>query len=206
MHWLSAAAACLLIFLGGCSERADRPQRARSRQDAAAPPALMKPKVLQFYASPGIVTRGEPVTLCYGVEGAERLELEPPLTELRPSRNRCVSVAPKQSGILTLRAIGPGGQDEAQLAIRVLEPNSPPLASPITIFTASSTRIQRGERVTVCYGLTEVRSVHLDPPIFQPEPGSRCFAVTLQKTTTFKLRVIDPKGRTFERELTVEVE
>jgi len=201
--YVGIVAGIILFLIEGCGSSPQRGRRVAEEQPA---PASRRPKILQFYASPGIVTRGEEVTLCYGVENAERLQLTPAVAQLRPSRNRCISFIPEKSAIYTLVAYGAGGEKaEAQLAIQVQERAGPAPPSPITIFMASSTEIDRGERVTLCYGLSEAASVKLEPPLAPVDTGSRCFSVSLDRTTTFRLKATDAQGREFERELTIRV-
>ncbi|MCP5115079.1 MAG: hypothetical protein GY953_29970, partial [bacterium] len=77
-------------------------------------------KVLRFYASPGAVNAGEEVQICYGVEGADRVEMKPHVRDLKPGSNRCFSFAPKRSTTYTLTARGEGGEDSADLEVRVM--------------------------------------------------------------------------------------
>ncbi len=61
-------------------------------------------KILNFYAMPGIVKRGEAVQLCYGVSNAKKVTLEPQTNAVWPSFSRCVEVAPKKTTEYTLTA------------------------------------------------------------------------------------------------------
>ena len=78
-----------------------------------APAPALPVKVLQFYASPGVVNAGEDVQICYGVEGADRVEMKPHVRDLKPGSNRCFSFAPKRSTTYSLTARGAGGEDSA---------------------------------------------------------------------------------------------
>ena len=60
-------------------------------------------EVLQFYAIPGIVSRGETAQLCNGVSNAKSARIEPrPKEGVWPSLNRCVEVAPAKDTTYTL--------------------------------------------------------------------------------------------------------
>jgi len=78
-------------------------------------------EILQFYASPGIVRRGESVELCYGVSNAKSVRLEPPPRVVAPSLARCVSVAPERDTTYTLTIEDAHGNTKTQsLTVRVL--------------------------------------------------------------------------------------
>ena len=49
-------------------------------------------RITSFYASPGEIRRGEHANLCYGVNGATRVRLEPPVADVWPASTRCVQV------------------------------------------------------------------------------------------------------------------
>jgi hypothetical protein len=51
-------------------------------------------KILNFYASPGAIHRGGHSTICYGVNAAERVRINPPVEELHPAVSHCFQVAP----------------------------------------------------------------------------------------------------------------
>ena len=60
--------------------------------------------ILNFYASPGEIRRGETAQLCYGVSNAKTVRLEPQTSPVWPSYNRCVDVAPQKDTTYTLTA------------------------------------------------------------------------------------------------------
>src|SRR5207244_7231381 len=51
-------------------------------------------EILHFYASPGVIRRGQTAQLCYGVSGAKTVRLEPQPNAVWPSFSRCVDVCP----------------------------------------------------------------------------------------------------------------
>jgi len=53
-------------------------------------------KILAFYASPDILRRGEHTLLCYGVNDAKTVRLEPSVEEVWPSFTRCIQVSPRK--------------------------------------------------------------------------------------------------------------
>jgi hypothetical protein len=60
--------------------------------------------ILNFYAVPAAIRRGESAQLCYGVTNAESARIEPPVKYVWPSRSRCVEVSPGSSTVYTLIA------------------------------------------------------------------------------------------------------
>jgi hypothetical protein len=52
--------------------------------------------IQSFYASAGVVHRGESLQLCYGVANAKTVKLEPQANPVWPSYNRCVDVSPSK--------------------------------------------------------------------------------------------------------------
>ena len=58
--------------------------------------------ILNFYASPTTIRRGESARLCYGVANAKTVKLEPQSEPVWPSGARCVDVKPLKSITYTL--------------------------------------------------------------------------------------------------------
>ncbi|MGB7024604.1 MAG: hypothetical protein WBD73_12460 [Candidatus Acidiferrales bacterium] len=67
-------------------------------------------KILNFYAAPGAIRRGDEAALCYGVSNAKAVTLEPKASEdVWPSLNRCLEVSPKKTTTYTLTATDAAG-------------------------------------------------------------------------------------------------
>lgn len=61
--------------------------------------------ILSFYATPGLVHRGDQVELCYGVANAQTVKVEPDIGRgVWPSVNRCIDITPKKTTTYTLSA------------------------------------------------------------------------------------------------------
>jgi hypothetical protein len=60
--------------------------------------------IRSFYATPGVIHRGEPATICYSVLGATTLRLDPPVAEVYPTFNHCIQASPPQDTEFTLTA------------------------------------------------------------------------------------------------------
>jgi hypothetical protein len=53
-------------------------------------------RIMNFYASPGVIRPGSHATICYGVNGAKKVRIEPPVEEVWPALSRCLQVAPRK--------------------------------------------------------------------------------------------------------------
>ncbi|MGB9465033.1 MAG: hypothetical protein WBR10_07965 [Candidatus Acidiferrum sp.] len=58
--------------------------------------------ILNFYASPTSIRRGESAQLCYGVSKAKTVKLEPQSQAVWPSISRCITVSPTKTTTYTL--------------------------------------------------------------------------------------------------------
>jgi hypothetical protein len=77
-------------------------------------------EIQSFYASPGMVRRGETAQLCYGVANAKKVTLEPWVGPVWPSYSRCLDVSPTKETTYTLTVEdGQGNSKSATLTIRV---------------------------------------------------------------------------------------
>jgi hypothetical protein len=200
----AAVVLSLLLLAWGCSDSGtDRDKRPAA---PAQPPAPLK--ITQFYASPAVVARGEPVMLCYGVENASAVRIEPAVEPLRPSYNRCLEVKPRNTVRYTLIAAGLDGREARQsLTVAVRQERAARAPEPLRIieaFVASAGETTAGGPVTLCYELREARPVRLEPGIGAlPAAARKCVNVTPARTTTYTLEVEGSEpGRA---ELTVRV-
>lgn len=76
----------------------------------------------------------------------------------------------------------------------------------IMAFYASPGFIHRGDTVDMCYGVSNAKTVTLDPPAARMFPSAnRCFQISPKKTTTYTLKIDDGKGNTANQQLTVTV-
>ena len=70
--------------------------------------------IQSFYASPGLIHRGESVQLCYGVASAKTVKLEPQQNPVWPSYARCVDVSPRKDTTYTLTIADAAGNTKTQ--------------------------------------------------------------------------------------------
>ena len=76
--------------------------------------------ILTFAASPGVVAPGGKVELCYGVNNATSVKIEPDAPPLKPAITHCLELHPRKTTSYTLTAAdAKGNTKEQSLTIRV---------------------------------------------------------------------------------------
>jgi hypothetical protein len=99
-----------------------RAERAREASKYRAPPESGGTglRIVQFYAANDEIRAGDRVIVCYGVENARAVRLDPPIEELAPSPNRCFNTFPQRTTIFKLTATGEDGREvSASFTVRV---------------------------------------------------------------------------------------
>ena len=77
--------------------------------------------IQNFYATPGMIQRGQSVQLCNGVANARTVKLEPQPHPVWPSYARCVDVTPSKTTSYTLTITDAEGNTKSQsLEVRVV--------------------------------------------------------------------------------------
>ena len=185
----------------GCNEP-------RSGLERAVPAGEVK--ITQFYGQQ-LVAPGDTATLCYGVENAATVRLDPPVERVWPTLSRCFEVTPKATTRYLLTAGGGGREVSQALEVRV-DAAAAKAATPqavealIQFFTADPTEIAPGGRVTICYGVRGASAVRIQPQVRQLKPEDRsCFLMVLESTTTFKLVATADGGKRDEETLVIKV-
>jgi hypothetical protein len=160
-------------------------------------------RITQFYADSSNVARGQRVLLCYGVENAKTVRLDPPGQELSAALTRCVEATPTADTTYTLTAQGADGKTETRtLAV----PVGPPLAKIVNV-TVSSLEVKPGGLVNICYTVENAKSVTIEPLHFSG--GSKlkgCVNDTPRKSTTYVISAIGPGGNKDQESVTVKVQ
>lgn len=141
--------------------------------------------------------------LCYGVESASAVRIEPPVEQLNPSLSRCFEVRPAASTTYKLIAEGrSGGPAEATASVAV------GAAAPALFDLAiSSAKVKAGELVSFCFQARNATSVSGRPGKFQKggNPRKDCLIDQPQKTTTYQITASNAEGLTDSASMTVEV-
>jgi hypothetical protein len=142
--------------------------------------------------------------LCYGVENAARVRLEPAELEISPSFSRCVDVFPKETTTYTLVAEGKDGKEVRQSA----EIRRGAARVKIEEIVVSKLEVRRGQSVDVCVDAPGATAFNVSPsgrvlPNLPPSKG--CVRDTPSKTTTYTVSITGPSGESDEGQVTVRV-
>lgn len=177
-------------------------QTACSRPPKPAVKAVEAVRITQFYADSSSVARGQRVLLCYGVENAKTVRLDPPRQELSAALARCVEATPAADTTYTLTAEGADGKT----ATRTLTiPVGPPVAKIVNV-NVSSLEVKPGDPVTICYTVENARSVTIEPLHFTGGAKLKgCVNDTPRRSTTYVISAIGAAGNKDQERVTVKV-
>jgi len=187
-----ATAAAAAALLAACS------QKPAPQPEAKAAPA----RITQFYASPGQVARGEKTLLCYGVENAKTVWLAPPRKEVSAALSRCIEFEPAATTTYTLTAEGEGAPARQEVMVTVGAPR--PAPPKIIEVRVSSLDIKRGDAASICYEVSNAKSVKIEPATEASE-HPRCGIVHPQRTTTYTVTALGAGGEQDQERVTIKV-
>jgi hypothetical protein len=103
------------------SAQASQAEKARANARIVEMYGSGRLKILSFYATSGVVRRGEKTLLCYGVANASAVRIEPGVEPLKPSLSRCVEISPAAETRYTLTAEDESGHKATEsVVVRVL--------------------------------------------------------------------------------------
>lgn len=173
-------------------------------------------KIIMFYATPGVIERGETTILCYGVANTDRVELDPPAAKLSPALNRCIEVKPAATTTYTLTAANNRGESQSQ-SLEVIvtgtraakpAPGAPEAgAGPrIAYFRVDETKREGGITLhKLCFRAWNAEHVEVRPEAFTASKVFQgCFAVIPKKPTTYTLTARGKDGAEVSESLTLE--
>jgi hypothetical protein len=164
-----------IFILCGCSS--NPPQ---VKETKAPPPESVK--ISQFYASPAAPAKGEKTLLCYGVENAAEVRIDPPVDRVWPAASHCLEIKPMKTTTYTLTALRGSETVSKSITVEI----GPPAVKIIEV-SINKLQIAPGETVTVCYKVQNAKQVSLHPGTdvgpHTPEVG--CITDSPKKTTTY---------------------
>lgn len=189
-----AAAVSLTILLASCGQA---PVQTKQQPGNAAEPAA-KVK-LEFYAENRKVAKGLKANLCYSVENAARVQLDPPVEEVWPSLTRCFEVAPVKNTTYTLTAFGADGASVKKTAdVSITAP--PPRLYDLWV---NSLDVKQGEEVRVCFKVENTQRVKTSAG--KLDPAKNCISDIPAKTTTYKITAMGGDNEIDSGTVTVRV-
>jgi hypothetical protein len=143
-----------------------------------------------FYANPPELPRGAKGVLCYGVEFADSVELDPPVERVWPAVSRCFDIAPKQDTTYRLTAKGPGGETSKEVGVTV----GSPLVRLIAV-KVSALSIQRGEPLQICWEAQNAMAIEIQgKPVPGQSPNQGCLVDHPNRDVTYSVRVRGASG------------
>jgi hypothetical protein len=160
-------------------------------------------KITQFYASPPAVPKGDKALLCYGVEGAAAVRVEPPVEKLNPSLSRCIEVTPQATTTYTLTAEDRNGATVSQTTTINVGGAAPRMYD----ISINAKTVKRGQQVSFCFQAANAVSVRGGPGKFfrNGNPQKDCLMDSPSRTTTYTVTVANNDGLTDSASITVEV-
>jgi hypothetical protein len=171
------------------------------------PKPPVPPKVVSFTVDPATVPANGQAQLCYEVENASSVRIEPNIGERKPATKECLPVSAEQTTTYTLTALGSDGKTTSQQQVTLIV-DVPPLAK-IVRFEALREHGPGGEndvQFRLCYEVRNAEHAEIDNDggaVILDEP--RCQQVTPERTTTYTLTAAGSDGRTISRQVTVDV-
>ena len=186
-----------------------------------APPPPAAPTILFLEARPASAgPNSEFQSLCYGVAGADRLEIDQGVGAVPVRTKNCLAVAvPRQTTTYTLRVSGPGGRAEAKVSVSVAPPPGrrlpgtaitavPAPISPLRIlrFVAEPEGLSTGQTGRLCYGVAGAVRARIDPGAVQVAAvAQNCVLIRPTRSTQYTLTAVGPDGRSVSQSVVVRV-
>jgi len=186
----------LAIFLTSCSS---------SPPPQSAPAAAKKapPVIAQFYAQPAVMPKGGKTLLCYGVENASAVRLDPPVEKVWAAMSRCFEITPAQTSTYALTAESADGQSVSKSVTVQVGPAAPKILS----VTLSAQQIASGDIVTICYEAENATAVRVTPSDLsgQNSPSKGCVTVKPKVTTTYTVTAKGTGGQSDTESAVIKV-
>lgn len=166
-------------------------------------PDSKQPKITQFYASPPAVPKGEKTLLCYGVEAATAVRVDPPVEKLSPALSRCFEVTPAATTTYTLTAESPGAASSSQSVTIQVGGSRPKLVD----LSINKNRVQPGEQISFCFKARSATRVDGGPGRWMSggKPSGDCLIDLPKRTTKYRIEIANEQGLTDSADITVEV-
>jgi hypothetical protein len=185
-----AAAALAACALASCSREPVKP----------APSPAPGVRIVNFYATTPHLPRGEKELLCYGVENAKAVWLEPPRQELSAALSRCVEVEPKETTTYTLTAQDAAGKQATQQVTVAMGAAK----AKIIEVNVSSLEIAKGDPVSICWKAQNAK-VTVSPLLASKPAMPACVVDVPNKTTTYTVKATGADGDQDQEKVTVRV-
>ena len=187
-----------LCLFPACSDSKQPPETKEEKKP------LFDLKITQFYSDPAVIRGTGKANLCYGVQGATTLTLDPPVEDIWPSMVRCFVVNPKVTTTYTLSAEdGRGAKVTQKTMIQV----GPPTAKIVEV-SINALTIEAGKSFAFCVRAINASSWKLSAGQWRTPPDSRggCAVDFPKQTTTYMITAIGAMGETDSERVTATVQ
>ncbi len=174
-----------------------------SKSPPPAEPPAVTVRITQFYAAPPSPPLGQKTLVCYGVENATEVRLDPPIEHVWPAVSRCFNFVPDKPATLKLTA---SGRNQSVTQSLEISPGAP-LAHIIEV-SINALEVKRGEKVVVCYKAKNAVSIDIRPGAWIPAARNLAFGcVTDQpkQTTTYVVTATGSTGDVDTERVTARV-
>jgi hypothetical protein len=190
--WIALVAAGAVLT--GCSSPEKRAVVPAARLESA--------RITQFYATKAEVARGETALVCYGVENAAAVWMEPPRHELSAAVARCVEVSPVADTTYKLTVQG----EDGTALTRELQVKVGAAKARIVNVNVSALEVKAGDLVSLCYIVENARAVTVGPIGFRAGSAAKgCTSDQPAKSTTYTISAIGAAGDQDQERVTVRV-
>ena len=150
------------------------------------------PVIDTFYPTTMAISRGEAGVLCYGVQSASDVRIEPPVEKLHPALTYCFHVQTDKTTTYTLVAVNRDGKEARKQATLTVGGVKPKLQD----MFVSADKVKPGEEIALCWKSTGATQVEAGPGEF--DHGGRasrdCIRDRPTKTTRYSVTVSNSLG------------
>jgi hypothetical protein len=166
---------------------------------------ITPPRVMSFSVDPATVPANGQAQLCYEVENAISVTIEPNIGERKPATKECLTVTAEKTTTYTLTAIGPDGKTTTQVV--TLTVDVPALAR-IARFEVSRDNGPGGAndvQFRLCYEVRNAQHAEIDNnggAVVLDEP--HCQRIKPEQVTTYTLSATGSDGRTVSQQVTAD--
>ena len=175
---------------------------AQAPAPVVAPP-VFPAKITQFYASPPQVPKGGRTLLCYGVESAASVTLDPGNEALSPALTKCIEKVPAANTTYTLTVKGKDGKT----LVQSVSVSTGFQALKFVDLVINAPQVKPGEAVNFCFQAQGAVDVGGGPGTFQKGGAANgdCLMDHPRQTTTYQITIRGAGNQIETEKMTVKV-
>ncbi len=157
-------------------------------QAVQAPPP--KAPISSLAATPAIIKAGQPATLNWSSQNADKCSIEPGIGAVQPQGS--ITVTPAAETSYTINCSGPGGTTSSSARVAIAEPAAPPPSSSLKVMPAS---VEQGQPASLVWSSQNTTDCRIEPGI-GPVGLLGSKAITPAADTDYVLNCNGPGGNT----------